>query len=304
MSGAPLAIEWSAPEECPRVDRVIADISRFLAKGESIHVDPRTHVRAVIRREAADRYVLELEARLPGGAVDRWISAKRCDLLASAAALVIAVVLEPVVVLETVETKNVTSPRAAPPEPRPKLPQTPRQKIRTGGFVRAGGMGGFGVLPRFGGGVVGAGGLRIVKTPLQAGRIEVTALYEAPQRTSAAAMPEAGAVLDVWTIGVRGCWVPASGKVEFPLCGGMEAGVLRGRPIGLAQPRTVRTMWSAVHTGAAIAYAPVPRFALWLGADGYVAMQTPRFVIDDLEPLHRGRRGGVRIHAGVEVRFP
>jgi hypothetical protein len=300
----PLDIDWSAPAECPRVERVIADVERFLAEGESIRVDARTRVSAVVRREAADRYTLELRARLPGGAVDRSISAERCDLLASAAALVIAVVLEPVVVLETVETKAVAPRPATPPAPAPKPTPEPRPRTRFGGFVRATGVGAFGVLPRFGGGVAGAAGLRIVTTPLAAGRLEVSALYEAPQRASADGMPEARALLQLWTVGGRGCWAPAVRKVEFPLCAGAEVGVLRGEGVGLAQPRTARQVWSAAHAGGAVAYAPIRWIALWLGVEGYVAMQTPRFVVDDVGPIHRGRRGGVRIHAGLEVRFP
>jgi hypothetical protein len=304
IEAAPLEIEWDAPAECPRVERVIADVERFLAEGESIRVDARTEVRAVVRRAATDRYTLDLHARLPGGAVDRSISAERCDLLASAAALVIAVVLEPVVVLEAVEAKAVAPPPAKPPVVPPKPPPEPRPRTVLGGFVRATGLGAFGVLPRFGGGVAGAAGLRIVTTPLRAGRLEVTALYEAPQRASAEANDDARALLQLWTIGGRGCWAPAVRKVEFPLCGGAEVGVLRGQGVGLAQARTARQVWSAVHIGAAIAYAPIRWLALWDGADGYVAMQTPRFLIDDVGLVHRGRRGGVRIHAGLEFRFP
>ncbi|HWB80635.1 MAG TPA: hypothetical protein VG755_36985 [Nannocystaceae bacterium] len=297
-----VALQWRAPEGCPDGVRVRDEIRRFVATGAQTGTLDRVDADARVVREG-DRYVLELELKLPGGAMHKRIEADKCEVLASAAALVMAVMLDPKAVVETVEEAKVEPPTPEPPpkvEPKPVTPPPPvDRKRRVQALMRIFGMGSFGAMPRFGGALGGSLGARIGRA-----RVEVVALGEIPQRKLNDTERSAGARIDLWTLGVRGCFAPNVNRVEFPLCAGVEAGQLRARGFGLSVARSTAAPWLAFPFGAMVMWAPVPRFAFGGGVDAWVAATRPTFEIDDLGPIHRTQRAGVRIHASVELRLP
>jgi len=300
-------LEWRAPQECPAGASVRDQITKFVADGAQTGTLDRVKVDAVIVR-SGDHYVLELDLQLPTGALHKRIEADECAVLASATALVMAVMLDPTAVVETVErpaeptlvpvvVAPVPMPTPTPtPTPTSPLPARPR---RVQGLVRVLAAGSFGALPQFGGAFGGSIGARIGRA-----RIEATAFGELPQRRTQAQQRDAGAQLDLWTVGARGCFAPAVKSVDFPLCAGIEGGQMRARGFGLQLRRRAAAPWLAFPFGAAVMWAPVPVFAFGGGIDGWIAATQPAFEIEDLGLLHTARRAGVRIHAGVEVRFP
>ncbi len=296
-------LQWQAPEGCPDGTRVRDEIRRFVATGAQTGTLDRVVADARVVREG-ERYVLELELRLPDGAMKKRIEADKCEVLASAAALVMAVMLDPKAVVETVDAPvepaptppPVAEPRVAPPVVAPK-PVAPTRKVQA--LVRAFAVGSYGAMPRFGAAFGGAIGARIGRA-----RVELVAFGELPQRQRSTAQPGAGARIDLWTLGARGCFAPAVKRVDFPLCAGVEAGQLRARGFGLQVPRRPTAPWLAFPFGAMVMWAPVPRFAFGGGVDAWVAATRPTFEIEDLGPLHTAARVGVRIHAGVELRLP
>lgn len=311
-SGAPISpgnspddgeveLQWRAPAECPPSANVREQISRFVADGATTGTVDRVKVDATIVR-TGDRYVLELDLQLPTGALHKRIEADKCEVLASATALVMAVMLDPTAVVETVDrpVQEPLAPVAAPPpKPTPPPPAPRRPARRVQGIVRVLAAGTFGVLPRFGGGFGGSIGARIGRA-----RVEATAFGELPQDATQSQQRDAGARIDLWTVGARGCFAPAVKRVDFPLCAGVEGGQMRARGFGLQLARRAAAPWLAFPVGAAVMWAPVPRFAFGGGVDGFVAATQPAFEIEDLGRVHTANRGGVRIHAGVEVRFP
>lgn len=298
-----VALQWRAPPGCPDGARVRDEIRSFVATGAQTGTLDRVDVEAQVVREG-DRYVLELDLKLPTGAMHKRIEADKCEVLASAAALVMAVMLDPKAVVETVEEAKQPVPTPAPPPavaPKPIAPPPPVDRTRrVQALVRIFGMGSFGAMPRFGGALGGSIGARIGRA-----RVEAVALGEIPQRRSHATQPSAGARIDLWTLGARGCFAPNVKRVEFPLCAGIEAGQLRARGYGLSVARKATAPWLAFPFGAMVMWAPVPRFAFGGGVDAWVAATRPTFEIEDLGgPVHTSQRAGVRIHASAELRFP
>lgn len=301
-AAAPVELQWRAPAECPPSADVRDQIARFVADGAQSGTVDRVQVDAVVER-IGDRYVLELELRLPSGAMHKRIEADACEVLASATALVMAVMLDPTAVVETVDRPPEPAPTPAPTSstpasPPPPIPQAPRSR-RVQGIVRVLAAGSFGALPDFGAAFGGSIGVRIDRA-----RIEATAFGELPQRETQAQQRSAGADLDLWTVGARGCFAPTTKRVDVPLCAGVEAGQMRARGFGLQLPRRAAAPWLAFPFGAAVMWAPVPAFAFGGGVDGWVAATQPAFEIEDLGPIHSARRAGVRVHVGIEVRFP
>jgi hypothetical protein len=107
----------------------------------------------------------------------------------------------------------------------------------------------------------------------------------------------------MWAIAARGCGVPRWGRLELPLCVGVEAGALEGDGVGATvRPQHARRPWVAVTAGPAIAFVPIPRLALLAGADIVVPAWRARFLVGD-ELVHRPFAIGVRAGVGVELRF-
>ncbi|MBC8071587.1 MAG: hypothetical protein IAG13_24890, partial [Deltaproteobacteria bacterium] len=71
---------------------------------------------------------------------------------------------------------------------------------------------------------------------------------------------------------------------------------------GLAGRRT-RAPWLAVSLGPRLAWAFIPRMALWAGVEGVVTLARPRLVTDEGTLVLQPGRAGLRALAGVELRF-
>lgn len=309
--GSAVALQWEAPAACPDDAALRRELQRYVS-ADAKTGDRPLRVRAQVHEDAG-RFALDLELDAEGGIIRQRIVAERCEVLASATALVIAVLLDPAGVVERVEPPApvveppspppVEAPVAAPTIPTPVAAPTPSPRRRRAlqGILRIAAFGGTGVLPRFGAGFTAAVGIR--------GRLfraELVATGMLPQRARADGT-DAGARVDAWTIGPRGCVVPAVRTVEFPVCTGLDAGQIRARGFGLRTALRPVAPWVAIPLSASVLWVPAAakrRFAVGPGVEGWVATTRPRFGIDDLGPLYRAARAGVRAWVTVELRLP
>jgi hypothetical protein len=166
------------------------------------------------------------------------------------------------------------------------------------GFVRlAGGLEALG-MPRVGPQAALAGGLLGGRW-----RVELTAMYRAPTTQYTEVDPSAGARVRMWALGARGCGVLRAGAVELPLCGGLEAGQALGEGVGFGGARTDRLPWVALVFGPALAWAPRPWLALWLGADLAAPLLRGTFSAVGLGPMFEIAPVSLRATAGLELRF-
>ncbi len=290
-------LDWDAPPGCPGADEVRQRLARFVTAGASgprVAVDARVHA-------GAEGYVLDLEIRIESGVLRRRIDAAACDVLASATALVTAVMLDPANLAERVEAAPDPTPAPSPvaSAPVPSAERKPRARRRPAVDValglRAGGS--WGWLPR--GAAIFAPHLALRVATARIELVGVTALHQ-DRRSSTE--PSAGARFQPWVAGARGCWAPVVGPVELPICTGIEAGQIRAQGFGLATPQSIAATWVAWPFGASIMWAPHRRVAILAGVEGWVAVARPRFVVADLGALYAPPRAGVRLFAGVEVR--
>lgn len=296
----PLQLEWDVPPQCPPRASVLADVERFLPPELAAGGIRPAKIRANIRSDDDQHWKLALDVEVAEGHLTRSLEGESCEVVTAAAALVIAVMLDPASVLEEVTPIVEVEPEPEPaPEAPPPSPEPGPRKIDARGLVRLGALGAYDLLPRFAAGVSGAVGVKLASA-----RLYVVATWLAPQRALARGDLGAGADLQAWTVGLRGCWAPSVRRVDFPLCVSGSGGAIEAVGVGLTQNRSARGAWGGLGLSAGVAYAPVRWLALVADAEGVLGLTRPRFVIDDLGEVHRARRGGVRIGAGVEARFP
>jgi hypothetical protein len=298
-----LDIEWDAPRDCPDASEVRARIDELADPGGGRRSGAT--VQAQVHQEG-ERWILELTLDVPEGRARRSLDGASCEVVADAAALIVAVMLDPQTVLEDLERAPEPVPEPAPkiapePEPAPKTSPAPKQprarKVR--GILGIAGTGTFGALPRFGGGLLATAGIdsRYV-------RAEAITTYDAPQLRLVDAEARAGAVFDLWTAGVRGCGLARVQTLVIPVCAGVELGALRARGEGLEVRRRVNLLHARATVGAGLSWAATRWLELRAEVAGLVTLSPWRVVIDDLGEVHRSRPVGIRAGLGFAAIFP
>lgn len=330
-----LQLDWQAPAGCPDQAGVRGRVAAMLAAGAVEGSDLAATGRV---SAAGEGWQLELELVRAGGRERRTLGDRDCAALADAAALMIAVAIDPlaavvvpqdrapvvpeVVVPELVPPVAVPEDRPAVPEDRPVVvvpearvepvdepgavpkdrPVVARRRLELG--LRAG---------------AGVGFTRILPGPnaaLELGlglegrgwRVELNGGFSPPVQGTASGQPAIGGSFRLGFAELRGCGVPALRRapVAFPLCVGLQVGAMHGRGSGdgLMVPLAARSLWIATRFGGALRWRPRDgRVSLWLGLDAIVALTRPEFVTAGGVRVHQAARIGGQALFGVEVRL-
>jgi hypothetical protein len=309
------AVSFVAPQGCPSADDVRARVTEYLG-GTATLVGVRIDARIEARLEGG--FALDVTVASPSGTTHHALTAGTCETLAGAVALVAAVALDPVEVATAIEAaqappqpapepepKTADPPPDPPPEPaRPKpgppppRPEPPKRRpvlfaLRPDFAID------FGPLPRLG---VGGG---FTTTVLGRGwRAEAGMIALAPRSAASSLVSSATASVGLVAGRARGCGVLGRSLVEFPLCGGVEIGALRGVGDGTTvNARSRRALWSAGVIGPAIAVVPRRFIAIIAGVEAVFPFVRPAFELGP-ETVHRARVAGVRAGLAVEIRVP
>lgn len=306
------ALTWDAPIGCPTVEDVQARVATLLGGGVSRVADVSASGQ-VERAESGFR--LQLSMSVGGAPSSRVIEARTCEELAGAAAIAIALLARET--LEDAATPATTpTPGSAPEgqaEPKPTPPaepdgpngknETPREPSQRGlRFVVDAPMGvaGWGTLPSTGLGLGAGLGIRWKA-------LRVTARGELWQAQTHRVS------------GFDTHFTLRSGRVDACLMHelhGFELGPCLGAAIQrLTAKGVVSTTFSAgperaaawvSGAGGLVASVPTPGFAhlrFLGGASVLVSPAKPRFVIDQLGPVHEPALAAPRVDLGCEWIF-
>lgn len=322
--GAELQLSWDAPPGCPDAEVVRGHAqARLEGRGRSTVAEAR------VRGSDEEGWHLELSVQGPAGVDRREVTAASCEELAEAAGLFIAVAAEPGAEdgeeasepHADVEAPEVPPPQpasedvepvpdepipvAAPtsmPPPSDPAPVDPAPTRRIRAAVRVEGIAQlFRLLPRSASG--GVGGAVALWPGVPRVRLEARAHYFFAQRAMYPAQP-VGADFDLWLAAAAACFEPRWDRVSLPVCGGVEAGGMRGRGVGVADPGPGTAAFVGLPVDVAVTWAPTRWLALWLGPRATVSLRRPPFHVRGLDTLFRAGPGALRLVAGVEVRFP
>ncbi|WAS90611.1 hypothetical protein [Nannocystis punicea] len=330
-------VRWEAPPGCPDEAWVRAQIAGLLARapagaGQAAQVN--------LRVEALPSGRWRLDAAISSGAGQgrRSLEGDRCEALAEAAALLTAIAAVPELqqaappVQE--EAPGTAVPPPGPPAPveaegpvgpqapeidagelEPELPgpsATPPPPAETPARAPARRRPAPKATLGLGAGI-GAGALPRVTALLRAsvglrGRhwaVALTQSFWLPRDLPAAEDERVGGRMWLAATGLRGCGIVGKGRVEAPLCAGVEVGALRGRGIGdLAASYRATSFWAAATVGPGLHVRVAPRVALTFGADLLVMLTRARFEISGRGQVCCSGAVGASATAGVEVRLP
>ena len=337
-SRAPIEVRWEAPPTCPDETAVRAAVEHHLGRRLAEIQDRRLSIIATAH-PAESRWSLTIFTVTQEGTQERSLQYHSCSLLADAAALLIAMSIDPQVLgrldpaaLELLGRSEDPSPvpepapspvlepapapvsgppppdsSATPPElePSPSPPASPRpaptrRRLDPRGAVRASGSLGYGDLPSAGGGLSLGLALRL-------GRFQAELLGGGWfLRSIKLDLPgSAGAVFDLWALALRGGYVVRAGRrFEAPLLVGLEAGQIHVRGVQLANASIARTPWVAIALSPGVAFVPRPFLAIVLGVDLLVPVTRPRFLVNSGVEIFRPQPVGFRTSLGLEFRFP
>lgn len=320
------ALVWDAPPGCP--DRLALTDAIAARLGRAPAPDELTLV-GRIAQDGAARYHLELRLTVDGHTQTRRLTTRRCAALIDAAALLVRLALDPAATdaaPESLLTLDVAPedgdpppdapaspatsdpPRPAPapaptgptaqPDPLPPTPAPPEPRRRIGGLVRVSGGLELGALPAPTAGIALAAGVLWPRA-----RLEFHGAYLVRQT----AARDANAVtVDLLAAGARGCARPGRGAFEFPLCGGLELGALRGQGQGPGARRATG-LWAAAFASVGAVWRVQRRLGLGLEVQGLGRLAAPSFDLrDDPDPpatLFTSAPVGLRVLLGLEVRL-
>ena len=327
------AVEWNAPAACPDAGAVTETVERYvrrplLAEGEPIEAS------GVVTGPPEGPFTLALRLGAPDGTTEeRTLSDRDCAVLADAAALMIAVALDPEVVLPTPESpatdeapppqKPEPRPESKPaPQPRKQPPPTPkpaaarpdclpgptllkrpaaeRNRLRpTCGAVGA--MFGLliGPLPSL---APGVGGYLAALWPRL--RLELGASHWFEQSARGDADEAIGADLRLTVADLGACYRLGFRRAGFGFCGRGTIGVMRGIGVGIVNPREDRLFWSTLGLGVRAGWSPVRRLGMFARATVWAPIRTTRFSVGGVGVVHEPSLIGFSALAGAEVRFP
>lgn len=336
-ASAPVEFRWDAPSEgCPGEPEVLAELERLLGTPLAELERGRLTAIARVRLEADGRWDLRLWTVGEADTRQRSMVGRDCKVLADAAALLAAMAIDPNVLarIETSEAalaqaegaQDVAEPEPVPepdpvpepepdPEPAPEHepdpefhtippPIDPPRPRPTIGLRAQGGVS-LGDLPDVGPVVRLALAMQWWRASGPGVRVELEGHYGFTRAIRLVDEPERGGDLQHAFAALRGCPVlrHAPSELEFPICAGVEAGALIGEGVGFPTVGTGAIPWVAVDLALGIVWNPVPRFALGLTAEPWVALTRQRFRIEGEGVLWRPLPLGFRALGGFEVRF-
>lgn len=279
-AAGPERIQWQAPAGCPDVEAVRTHLEDLT--GDPVELDFDV-VGSVETSEAGYRLRLTVDLATQFG--ERTLEATDCGLLARAAALIIALELDPIATADrhlnpvhptAHEPVTPTTPTQRPaagaeasvpqpsqpaersPRPDPDLrarqPPVPPRRKGIEASLSAGVA--FSLTPRTTGGVDGMVGWRY-------GPLRVRILAQHWVRTTQLLEPGAGIVAGLSGAGLRTCYALTAPRVEVPLCAGADAAALHGRGEGaLVSGRRFAEPWAAAAFDLGVEVQLNPRVSL------------------------------------------
>lgn len=302
-----LELRWSELAGCPMRVEVEATIVR-LTDGEA----PRpVAAEAVITADAAG-YNLQLHVRDADGEQRRTLQSPRCQALADATAVILAVAAAPIGVAARVVgvpppprsevlDPGVVAPAAALAPSVPELAREPApapSRRRPELAIGVGAAAGIGPTQRFVAGL--SGGLALL---WRRARLDVRGSGWFPGRLAIAGDTSVGADLRLAAGAVRGCPRVLRRSFALDVCGGIELGALTARGVGLASTATRRGLWAAGLLALGLQWRPLRRLALGLEVEGLIAFTRRQYATGDGGLFYTVPLAGVRLGGGIAVQI-
>jgi hypothetical protein len=326
-----VTLRWSAPPGCPTTADVVSEIDRLL--GDRAPAEAPLEVVGIVTRDDAGRHHVRLEIAGEDGPSTREVDAASCAALGDAAALIIAMTIDPGAVAAAPPTK----PSSAPPSPtatvgpasgketspavipivwsaqkvsadwvaKPLAPQifpnregslTSKNPVFAV-VVRV--LSDIGTLPSPTLGIGAAGAVARGRL-----RFELGISYFPPRTEHFGSLAAAGGDVDLFLGHVFTCvTLLTSGRIDLAPCASFEVGRIHGESFGVSSPGEGAAPWVAAGGAGRLVTRFASRTSLVTSLEAAVPLIRPEFIVTGLETLHLPTPVVVRLALGVEVRF-
>lgn len=300
-----VALVWQAPLECPSQAALVAQTESFLGRRLDAPGGRALELAGQVRADAARGFVAQLRLKTSRGTQERELSHRDCAELTEAAALIVALAIDPRLVLPEKPKAEPPPPPAAPapagePAPPPSEPvadppvvapppppalvtavvrqreREPRSEPKPLRFsLSALGLFGSSVLPGAG---IGAGAQAALGP--ERFRLALQGAYWLSRFHAMDSVDGPGVELGTWSIALKGCGLPRTGDVAVALCFGPVVGDMYGTGSGgLTNARTVHDHWSALAAEASVSVSSSTGVTTLLGVELQKTLEAPRFGI-------------------------
>lgn len=332
-----LELHWTAPAACPDRAALLATIDATLGEVPDAERRPVT-VHGSVTPHGSDGFVLHLELD-DGHAGTRELRGPSCEELTDAAALVIAMTIDPRL-LELLQSQpseipelvapddaalaephrdpaepeaNEPSPNdreSTPAEPEPTTASAPPSSAQPSTSTPPD-RPPLHALARFTAGL-GGGPLPAPTAVLSLAvglgtrlfRAELTASYWTPRTGTSPINPTIGVHTQLWSVGANACAEPRLRTLTVPLCTGFLAGLVHAHGTGELQPRSVTSRWVALALEPGLTWWFHRRVGLTARAHGHVTLARPELRSNPSGTVFLGRPIGGSLLAGLELRLP
>jgi hypothetical protein len=295
-----VTLRWNAPDECPDDVELLHTVEEFLGEplAEARAQQLSVSVNVV---DAKGSFAAKLRFKGPGGVEERYLEHPECLKLMEAAALLVALAIDPERVKARQQSRDNAAAAASPPPiaaPSQPVPSQPvvtlapepisrrdeptlvasrppppkRDALRPG--LEVFGFASSGVLSSTGLGLGAALGL-------ERGHFELGLVgrYWLPRTDPVPGSQRADIQLSLWTAGARFCALPWLREWSLRGCAGVDLGDLSGTGQGLDNARTRHVRFSALSAGLSLRYGQ-HRLAPFAGLDGAWALEQPPFGVN------------------------
>jgi hypothetical protein len=276
-----LELEWDTPAGCPDAQAVRAEVLRLAGTQGS----RRVMAKGSIRQAGDSDLTLTLTTAFDGVTGERTLKGVACDSLTDAAALVLAVIVNPDLALGPPEPAAPPPAQAAPSQPRtrPLMSVGAYAGLQTGAIEA--------LSPSY-----------MLSLGMGLGRFSLHLLpgLTPPQDVSIPNTErKVGGRLWLGTVDALGCWSVGLGPAVLRPCLGWNVTRLHGRGLGVAQPSESTVYWSAAEL-AVFAGLPLSRHLLLeIGGIGQVPLHRPRVYLDDIGAVSQPASLGLKALGGL-----
>jgi len=328
-----LVLAWSAPEGCPDESRLRAEIDHLIATSERLDLSD-LQVDGMLAPEA-NQWRLRVVIRVDGAEGIRELRGVSCVSLTRAAALIVALRVDPMAVAAAPVRPSIAEPEPTPasvqaaivesapalaldresPPPVDRSAPPTEPTLASAANQEGGGREGQsaalrwdlslaafgvqGVLPGFGyGAQLGFGFGRHLWS------VQLGARWLPGQEVTSALGSDQGARLR-WGAGYLALGTPLDvGRFRLAPLFELEVGRLRGEAFGLSDARVGNSWWVALGASLSLSMRVKGNFGVFVAAGLQVPWRGFRFEINGSETLYRVSGAGFRSALGVDVYFP
>jgi hypothetical protein len=288
-----LALEWHAAVGCPDEAVGRAAIERYLG-ADTTNLPGTIAVAVELAPDPEGEWRGHVALTGDAGEGNRRFHGPTCDEVADAAALIVAILLNPL--------RTAARVRAAHGSPADAPARGPDDRALSGVWFHLGLQAGgdVGSLPAA---TLGFGLVAGVQTEWIL--LQVEGDYWLPQRVVSGPSPGSGGQLGLVAGSLRGCVDVVrtlDARLRFGPCLRPELGVATGSGFGLDQPARSRAFWAALFGGLSARFSTAP-LETWLSLDVGSAVARPTYGIDGFGTVFQASPVLLRAGFGVGWTF-